>query len=193
MSRGKAEKKAARAARLSAALRENLKRRKAQARGRADRARTSNRARTSRRRHRPERPPPRQKLPTFAAIGAASNARHYRDTEVRTYFRRILGRILRRMSESKETGNVSLLVFLDLKFFGFEVAGQVWRSIVETSNPSHEQLDPTFGAAGGMHYGSHSHRRRTSAQRHDPDLGGEERHASPDDRQSPDRPDLDAG
>jgi hypothetical protein len=32
---GKAEKKAARAARLSAALRENLKRRKAQARGRA--------------------------------------------------------------------------------------------------------------------------------------------------------------
>ena len=35
MSRGKAEKKAARAARLSAALRENLKRRKAQARGRA--------------------------------------------------------------------------------------------------------------------------------------------------------------
>jgi hypothetical protein len=34
ISRGKAEKKAARAARLSAALRENLKRRKAQARGR---------------------------------------------------------------------------------------------------------------------------------------------------------------
>jgi len=32
---GKAEKKAARAARLSAALRENLKRRKAQARGRS--------------------------------------------------------------------------------------------------------------------------------------------------------------
>ena len=32
---GKAEKKAARSARLSAALRENLKRRKAQARGRA--------------------------------------------------------------------------------------------------------------------------------------------------------------
>ena len=32
---GKAEKKAARAARLSAALRENLKRRKAQTRGRA--------------------------------------------------------------------------------------------------------------------------------------------------------------
>jgi len=32
---GKAEQKAARAARLSAALRENLKRRKAQARGRA--------------------------------------------------------------------------------------------------------------------------------------------------------------
>jgi len=32
---GKAEKKATRAARLSAALRENLKRRKAQARGRA--------------------------------------------------------------------------------------------------------------------------------------------------------------
>ena len=35
ISRGKAEKQAARAARLSAALRENLKRRKAQARGRA--------------------------------------------------------------------------------------------------------------------------------------------------------------
>jgi hypothetical protein len=36
ISRGKAEKQAARAARLSAALRENLKRRKAQARGRAE-------------------------------------------------------------------------------------------------------------------------------------------------------------
>ena len=35
ISRGKAEKQAARTARLSAALRENLKRRKAQARGRA--------------------------------------------------------------------------------------------------------------------------------------------------------------
>jgi hypothetical protein len=35
ISRGKAEKKAARTERLSAALRENLKRRKAQARGRA--------------------------------------------------------------------------------------------------------------------------------------------------------------
>jgi hypothetical protein len=35
ISRGKAEKQAARAARLSAALRENLKRRKAQARSRA--------------------------------------------------------------------------------------------------------------------------------------------------------------
>ncbi len=35
-SRGKAEKQAARTARLSAALRENLKRRKAQARGRAE-------------------------------------------------------------------------------------------------------------------------------------------------------------
>jgi hypothetical protein len=35
ISRGKAEKQAARKARLSAALRENLKRRKAQARGRA--------------------------------------------------------------------------------------------------------------------------------------------------------------
>jgi hypothetical protein len=34
IARGKAEKKAARTARLSAALRENLKRRKAQARGR---------------------------------------------------------------------------------------------------------------------------------------------------------------
>lgn len=36
VSRGKAEKKAARSERLSAALRENLKRRKAQARGRAE-------------------------------------------------------------------------------------------------------------------------------------------------------------
>ena len=36
ISHGKAERKAARAARLSAALRENLKRRKAQARGRAE-------------------------------------------------------------------------------------------------------------------------------------------------------------
>jgi hypothetical protein len=36
ISRGKVEKKAARTARLSVALRENLKRRKAQARGRAD-------------------------------------------------------------------------------------------------------------------------------------------------------------
>jgi hypothetical protein len=36
ISRGKAEKKAAQTERLSAALRENLKRRKAQARGRAD-------------------------------------------------------------------------------------------------------------------------------------------------------------
>ena len=35
IARGKAEKKAARTARLSAALRENLKRRKAQVRGRA--------------------------------------------------------------------------------------------------------------------------------------------------------------
>jgi len=35
-SRGKAQKQAARNARLSAALRENLKRRKAQARGRAE-------------------------------------------------------------------------------------------------------------------------------------------------------------
>ena len=35
IARGKAEKQAARTARLSAALRENLKRRKAQARGRA--------------------------------------------------------------------------------------------------------------------------------------------------------------
>jgi hypothetical protein len=37
IARGKAEKRAARTARLSAALRENLKRRKAQARGRAQR------------------------------------------------------------------------------------------------------------------------------------------------------------
>jgi hypothetical protein len=36
ISRGKADKKAARTARLSAALRENLKRRKAQTRGRAE-------------------------------------------------------------------------------------------------------------------------------------------------------------
>ena len=35
VSRGKAEQQAARSARLAAALRENLKRRKAQARGRA--------------------------------------------------------------------------------------------------------------------------------------------------------------
>ena len=39
IARGKAEKQAARTARLSAALRENLKRRKAQARGRAHEAR----------------------------------------------------------------------------------------------------------------------------------------------------------
>jgi hypothetical protein len=38
IARGKAEKKAARTARLSAALRENLKRRKAQARGRSQSA-----------------------------------------------------------------------------------------------------------------------------------------------------------
>ncbi len=36
ISRGKADKQAARSARLSAALRENLKRRKTQARGRAE-------------------------------------------------------------------------------------------------------------------------------------------------------------
>jgi hypothetical protein len=36
ISRGKAQKQASRTARLSAALRENLKRRKAQARGRAE-------------------------------------------------------------------------------------------------------------------------------------------------------------
>jgi len=36
ISRGKAQKQAARTARLSAALRENLKRRKAQARGRSE-------------------------------------------------------------------------------------------------------------------------------------------------------------
>jgi len=36
ISRGKTEKQAARSARLAAALRENLKRRKAQARGRAE-------------------------------------------------------------------------------------------------------------------------------------------------------------
>jgi hypothetical protein len=41
ISRSKAEKKAARTGRLSAALRENLKRRKAQARGRAGEANES--------------------------------------------------------------------------------------------------------------------------------------------------------
>jgi hypothetical protein len=43
ISRGKAERQAARTARLSAALRENLKRRKAQARGRTE-TNTSNKA-----------------------------------------------------------------------------------------------------------------------------------------------------
>ena len=45
------------------------------------------------------------------------------------------------------------------------------------------------GAAGGNH-GSHSHCRRPAAERHDPDLGGEERHAAPDDREPPDRRDA---
>ncbi len=43
ISRGKAEKQAARTARLSAALRENLKRRKAQARGRGTESRGTER------------------------------------------------------------------------------------------------------------------------------------------------------
>ena len=74
---GKAEKKAARTARLSAALRENLKRRKAQARGRVkgnDAAETPS----------PEKAAPSVKLPTFAAIGAATRRlRYYPDTDVR--------------------------------------------------------------------------------------------------------------
>ena len=66
---GKAEKWAARSERLSAALRENLKRRKAQARARAAGAAPADddasgaRARANRR------------LPTFAAIGAASRVK----------------------------------------------------------------------------------------------------------------------
>ena len=113
--RGKAEQQAARSARLAAALRENLKRRKAQARGRAQ-----NRPRT--RRNPPEIAGRSRTLPTFAAIGAAIRTR-------------------------RRTGR------------------------------------------GGQH-GSHSHRRRPAAHRHDPDLGGEERHASPDDRQPVDRSDA---
>lgn len=62
ISRGKAEKQAARTARLSAALRENLKRRKAQARGRETGTEGT--------------PPPdttaERRLPTFAAIRAAT-------------------------------------------------------------------------------------------------------------------------
>ena len=64
---GKAEKKAARAARLSAALRENLKRRKAQTRGRA-------KSDDLEEPPPPKRPPRRLELLTFAAIGAATRA-----------------------------------------------------------------------------------------------------------------------
>ena len=64
ISRGKAEQQAARSARLAAALRENLKRRKAQARGRA---RAGPRTRPTP----PETAGRSRTLPTFAAIGAA--------------------------------------------------------------------------------------------------------------------------
>ena len=65
--RGKSEQQAARSARLSAALRENLKRRKAQARSRAaTRIADVNGIRRS------WPPEPDQRLPTFAAIGVAS-------------------------------------------------------------------------------------------------------------------------
>jgi hypothetical protein len=69
IARGKAEKKAARTARLSAALRENLKRRKAQARGRSQSAEPNEGANTA---PSGESPPGRPRLPTFAAIGAAT-------------------------------------------------------------------------------------------------------------------------
>ena len=65
VSRGKAEQQAARSARLAAALRENLKRRKAQARGRAGRAGPRTRPNP------PETAGRSRTLPTFAAIGAA--------------------------------------------------------------------------------------------------------------------------
>jgi hypothetical protein len=58
IARGKAEKKAARTARLSAALRENLKRRKAQARGRAQNEEPAENAA-------PEEPGPKGKAPDF--------------------------------------------------------------------------------------------------------------------------------
>ncbi len=58
VSRGKAEQQAARNARLSAALRENLKRRKAQARGRAEH--TTGEAVSS-----PEVPAAQSKAPDF--------------------------------------------------------------------------------------------------------------------------------
>ena len=65
---GKAEKWAARSERLSAALRENLKRRKAQARARA--------AGTAHDNDSHDRSGERiARLPTFAAIGAASRVK----------------------------------------------------------------------------------------------------------------------
>ena len=64
---GKAEKWAARSERLSAALRENLKRRKAQARARAAGTAADDDEATV-----AENQP---KLPTFAAIGAASRVK----------------------------------------------------------------------------------------------------------------------
>jgi hypothetical protein len=58
ISRGKAEKQAARAARLSAALRENLKRRKAQARGRTESVKDSEASS-------PANPPDERQAPDF--------------------------------------------------------------------------------------------------------------------------------
>ncbi len=58
VSRGKADQQAARNARLSAALRENLKRRKAQARGRAEHA-------TGEAASPPEAPAAQSKVPDF--------------------------------------------------------------------------------------------------------------------------------
>jgi hypothetical protein len=66
---GKAEQHAARSARLSAALRENLKRRKAQARSRAATAAPDARGSAE------MGAEPHRQLPTFAAIGVASRSR----------------------------------------------------------------------------------------------------------------------
>jgi hypothetical protein len=74
ISHGKAERKAARAARLSAALRENLKLRKAQARGRAQGNGDHEAAP-------PAEDGARRPIPTFAAIGDA--IRNFRPAIVR--------------------------------------------------------------------------------------------------------------